>query len=118
VSDLREKLERWAKLEPERCKKMLDDETTHLLAFGDGLVRLRASRPEANLRIVEFAVRDAIAARGWAWEVEYNPLSDNSYDGFVDRDPQAVSLGSCYTAEDSSAAVALLRAYLQALQAN
>lgn len=81
---MKELLEKWAKLEPGRCKQVAD----YYIVDSRIVYLLRQDTLEidAGMRI-QWAVQQAIVARGWAFELKYNascPDPRNPYDATVD----------------------------------
>jgi hypothetical protein len=115
---MKELLERWSRLEPDRCRWGDDSYREWYSALYDGDDEEAWFDGKPNLPYLQAAVQEAITARGWAWEVGYYTGRDPFYVGFVDASPQAHALED-YKHHDSygdNPALSLLAAYLQALE--
>lgn len=97
---MRELLERWAKLEPDKCQVV----SGHYLVDGRIVYLLRTDTIEVDaLMITQWAVQKAIIAREWYFEIFCNPTKCT------------VGVLSSMATEDNPAE-ALLGAYLAALE--
>lgn len=104
---MRELLKRWAELEPDRChlKKNIDGFTINSGKWWDLL--FTGNLPsEDGLMKVQYAVQQAIIARGWLLDLDWDGTRWEAWvnSGWADRSP-------------NSAAEALLSAYLDAIEA-
>jgi hypothetical protein len=101
-------LERWAKLEPERCQT--SDGAVHL---GQGFAFMvhwpMLTADPVKVAVIFGATVEAIKARGWDWSVG-NTLN-RPYSGHI------VKPRFTYVQKASTPAEALLTAYLEALEA-
>ena len=118
ITDL---LEEWAELEPKLCR--------HKPSAGKGFwVRLRSEGDwqeiythevvqHVTLPQLQYAVQEAIEARGWWWELGYtedgHPLRHEAFVTVVEQ-REVVAYRLAHSQE--SAAYALLDAYVQALE--
>lgn len=134
---MHELLERWSKLEPERiyiihggCGEggwgITYERSSFKVALGhDANESTRGAPKKIEYDIQDdgaiiVAVQEAAEARNWAWGVEcYNSRSANPfYSGFVDASPdEDIMEGFKSVESDTNPAIALLSAYLQALEA-
>jgi hypothetical protein len=127
---LRPNLERWASLEPERCRLTTDLcqvawKPNDFPPEGSGWNLPRLLLGEADSRYfladLQVAVQEAIEARGWGWDIEYLP-------GFHDPDDSEpvppLRIARVWTptrpeeavSSLSTASESLLSAYLTALE--
>lgn len=132
---MRELLERWSSLEPERCglregggdtfpdngfpkvywlERRAPRSTGHVRFHGDGRMQIGGDEE------LFFAVLDAIEARGWDYRLVGNMLRTGMTHAVVW--PEPLPMGTtlsrkAYGAESQTAAAALLGAYLTALEA-
>jgi hypothetical protein len=124
MSEIRELLEKWAELEPSRCRRETVGGFERLLVLsplGWQLVMdeeepggYYSSRPLTEA-IVQYVVQQAIIARGWSFALNYNPDCPdpaNPYDARVDG---PTSEGWGFGGENI--VTPLLSAYLETLEA-
>jgi hypothetical protein len=108
MSEVKQLLQKWAELEPDACENLygqtirlhLSDDSSH------GIYPLVDDLKIADLALVQWAVQEAIVARGWRFE----------FRGFSSGLGFQVELRGA-PARDTNPAAALLKAYLKALEA-
>lgn len=112
---MQELLKRWAGLEPGRCEK--NREITYTIWTEPGAAKQVHNPDELSqidLAWIQWAVQQAIVARGWSFELKYNPDSPdprNPYDATVDSNKS----GGWGFGNDGFT-VPLLEAYLHTLE--
>lgn len=114
---MRELLERWARLEPERC--MSGPPTTHIcvsVRVGDDTHAVMLDRPSAKQQALLLAAAiEAIEARGWSFEARH--LLGHSEASVEVRPAQSLLVWPPYKATADTFTQALLGAHLAALEA-
>lgn len=125
---MRELLERWSRLEPERC--MSGPPTTHICVvvqvgdidiFHDGAHTVMLDRPSAKQRaLLLAAVIEAIEARGWDYRLSSSTPQPGMTHAIVwtgASRPGTRTYRPSHDAHGDTPAAALLGAYLAALEA-
>ena len=104
-----ELLRQWAELEPDRCERM---GLEYLLTVRDHGFHVWPNDAPVNQAALQYAVQEAIRARGWDWRLEgYG----GHYYANVDR-PFSDSPGVPQVVTQEGADVALLAAWIKALR--
>lgn len=115
---MKELLQRWSRLEPNRCRHYRGDDSLELF-YGGSWNRpfsLKHLIARNDMALIQAAVQEAIAARSWRWAGGSGFSGvDHSVDIYGTR-PKLPWLANGRSEE--SFAAALLEAYLQALQAD
>jgi len=107
---MKELLEKWAELESDECYLNCSEDTIYVI---DGMqVDVCSNFGKYELAIIQYAIQQAMEARGWDWSVLYNPKKRYRANTFY----QPGLDGWCIGLHDSCPAEALLSAYLQALE--
>lgn len=117
---MKDLLLRWAELEPERCK-----------VHGDGWIEFELSdvrdvliTPEITdvdlkmglLASIQVAVQNAIEIKGHFWEVSFEPAVETGKACYLAEIEEASTEQTIYRYDYTSAAAALLKAYLELLE--
>lgn len=104
MDELQQLLQRWAELEPGRCYQFADDhffvtiQKKEEAVYGDNW---------ASLATVEYAIREAVIARGWHCRITLHSLTNEC----------RVHAGrEVYEQTGTEPAIALLQAYIEALE--
>jgi hypothetical protein len=120
TNTMRELLARWAELEPERCKHIktglqanrveweefyISDGDQELLTHSD--MHNISCTSNGALMWIQWAVQQAIVARGWYFQVRYVPINKK----FL------ASVGFTYDQIGDNPAEAILSAYLKEIEA-
>lgn len=110
---MRELLKRWAELEPDRCRQKLAEMALEGFVFNLNdcwnLIHSKKANEADSLMRIQWAVQQAIVARGWRWNLECYPLT-GICEGMI-----LISLSYVLRRGDDPA-TALLTAYLAALE--
>lgn len=115
---MRELLEKWAEVEPGRCKRETRDfyvtlgDNNFYLVITDSTPGGYCPSKEAALARVQWATQQAIIARGWGFEMQFNTDWQNQTEAMV---RYGVNWASSEPTDNP--AEALLSAYLKALSA-
>lgn len=117
---MKELLQRWAELEPERCRipgnsSTAEDQEVFIDEAGHQIWNAQSGLERG---LVQIAVQEAIAARGWTIRVEslYHAMDDSYiYDSIVFASNGGFNWRS-FGEESTMAAESLLSAYLKALE--
>lgn len=85
-STMRDLLARWAAVEPERLKNLYDQAFRFDMGeYDHSIYFLYDDLSPIDLAWIQWATQQAIIARGWSFELSYNPdASSNLYEATVD----------------------------------
>lgn len=117
MNEFNELLNRWAELEPARCKKaVLVGECFQIAIDGFDWWSLARCPDAMDFSPLQRSLQEAIAARKWWMRLEYNPdisppkpyIANISFEESDDS----------FEALEEEPAIALLSAYIQALEAS
>lgn len=110
--DLAQPLQRWAELEQNRC--LFGQESIWLLIDGHWQI-IHGTANWADLATIEYALREAIIARGWRIEMTSPRFGGPEWVAGIPVEKDGVV--QWYDAKHEQPAIALLIAYLSALEA-